>query len=158
MALNFNGTGIKKLNFNGSEVKKAYFNGTLIFTSEESFVPTWTLGGAGFENTNWGSWVLGKNDGTSFTGTATTTFDVEGHSKLRFTPNGTGWIAARSGGSITISINNESVFTMGQGTSRTDVLDLDISDYSGVITLKISMSATWGYTEMHNDISLLLYD
>ena len=158
MSLIINGTTVKGVKFNGTTVNTVIYNGETVFTSEEYFTPSWTISGTGWTNTTWGTWGVGRDQGNLLIGIATTTFNTNGHSKLRFTPNSHGWDTGRARGAIRIYVNDTLKYSLGAEDGRSDPLEIDISSYSGDITVKVELQADWGYTTMYCDTQLLLHD
>lgn len=158
MSIVYNGTNVKKVVYNGTAVNKIIYNGVTVFTSEETFIPTWNFEGS-WTNQNWGSFTL-SSEGT---GTATSnTIQTNGHQYLRLTPNSYGWRVSDVG-HLKIYINNEEKYNLwndgnqGGEQKRTTPLEIDISAYEN-ITIKIELSVSQGYVDMYNQIQLLLHD
>ena len=156
MPIIYNGTTIKKLIYNGVTVHTCIYNGVTVFTAEEEITPTWSLSGSGWTDTTWGSWSVGRDEGDLLIGSAQTVINTNGHSILRFTPTGTGWNTGRSRGAIRIYINGSEKFSLGAEQTRTAPVDIDISAYSGNITVNVDLQADWGYTDMYTDTRLML--
>lgn len=156
--LYFNGTRVNRIIYNGQTVNRAFFNGAQFYTSEESFVPVWTLSGDGWVNTTWGAWSVGRDEGNLLTGIAEAVIRTNGHSKLRITPTGFGFRTGRSRGAIRIRINGTEVFSMGASASRTTPLDIDLTPYGETVTVRVELSADWGYTDMYCSNQLTLHD
>lgn len=156
--LYFNGTKINKLTFNAQTVGRAFFNGTQVFASEESIIPTWSLSGTGWVNTTWGSWSVGRDEGDLLLGIAEASIQTNGHSKMRFTPTGTGWFAGRSRGAIRILINGSVKFSLAAEDRRTLPVEIDLTGYSGAVTVRVELQADWGYTSMPTATALTLHD
>ena len=154
----FNGTQVKRVFFNGTQVNRLVYNGTTVFTSEEDIAPTWSLSGSGWTDTTWGQWSVGRDEGDLLTAIAETQIETNGHSRLRITPTGYGFRTGRSRGAIRIKVNGTTLFEMGASAERTTPVELDISGYTGTITLRVELAADWGYTDMYCSTALTLHD
>lgn len=156
--LYFNGTIVNRPTYNGQTVNRAFFNGTQVYASEERFVPSWTLSGEGWTSTTWGAWSVGRDEGNLLTGVAEASIQTNGHRYLRITPTGFGFRTGRSRGAIRIRINGVEVFGMGADASRTTPLDINLTPYSETVTVRVELSADWGYTDMYCSNQLTLHD
>ena len=47
---------------------------------------------------------------------------------------------------------------MGASAERTTPVELDISGYTGTVTLRVELVADWGYTDMYCSQTLKLHD
>lgn len=158
MAIIYNGTQISRIVYNGQNVTKAIYNGTQVFTSEESITPSWTLSGSGWTDTTWGRWSVGRDEGDLLTGIAQATIQANGHRYLRITPTGNGLRTGRSRGAIRVLVNGTEAFAMGSSATRTTPVEIDLGANAGTVTLRIELSADWGYTDMYCETSVLLHD
>lgn len=162
MPIKFNGTTITKLVYNGTTVNECKYNGTSVFKAEKYFTPSFTMSGEGWVQNTWPKLSVGRDEGDTLTGYATATIDVTGFNYLQFTP-GTGetgysnWAASRSG-HITVYINNDQKLNMNSNEERTQPFDIDVSAYTGNVTLKLEISATWGYSHIYNQSQLKLHN
>lgn len=158
MSLFFNGVKTGRVFFNGIQTGRDFFNGTRVYTSEEDITPTWSLSGSGWTDTTWGQWSVGRDEGDLLTGIAEAQIETNGHSRLRVTPTGYGFRTGRSRGALRIKVNGTTLFEMGASAERTTPVELDISGYTGTITLRVELAADWGYTDMYCSTAIKLHD
>lgn len=158
MSLFFNGVKTGRVFFNGVQTGRDFFNGTQVFTSEESIVPEWTLSGSGWTSTTWGAWSVGRDEGDLLTGVAEASIQTNGHRYLRITPTGEGFRTGRSRGAIRILVNGTQAFAMGSSATRTTPVEIDLGENAGTVTVRVELSADWGYTDAYCETSVLLHD
>ena len=154
----YNGTQISRLIYNGQDVAKVIYNSTQVFTSEESIVPEWTLSGSGWTSTTWGAWSVGRDEGDLLTGVAEASIQANGHRYLRITPTGYGFRTGRSRGAIRILVNGTQAFAMGASATRMTPVEIDLGENAGAVTVRVELSADWGYTDAYCETSVLLHD
>lgn len=158
MATIYNGTQLTGVVYCGVNCTEVFYNSVDVFDSEETWTPSWTLSGSGWTNTTWGSWGVGRDEGTTLVGIAETTKDIGSHTKLRFTPNSYGWRTAQTGGQIRIYINGSLKYTQEAGITKTVPVEIDLTGYSGTVTIRVELQAVWGYSDMYNETTLVLHD
>lgn len=159
--LYFNGTKVERLIYNGTEVTRALYNGTEVYTvapDEEFFTPSWTLSGEGWTNTTWGEWSVGRDEGVRLVGIAEATKNIGNHTKLRFTPAGYGWRTAATNGDIRIYINGDLKYSQGAGVETTEPVEIDLTGYSGTVTIRVELQAEWSYTDLYTETQLMLHN